>query len=104
MLLPHLQKATEGRDFAAVHPVSAHKRTGLEAPVAALLALMPEQPPLYAQDEHTAQTPRFIAGALVRAQLKPNPGAKLTTPTPLYDATSHLPATPLRSSASLRDG
>src|SRR3546814_9838065 len=28
MLLPYLQKATEGRDFAAVHPVSALKRKG----------------------------------------------------------------------------
>src|SRR3546814_4674158 len=46
MLLPYLQKATEGRDFTAVHPVSALKRKGLKALVAALLALLPDQPPL----------------------------------------------------------
>ena len=30
-LLPFLAKVSEGRDFAAVHPVSALKRKGLEA-------------------------------------------------------------------------
>src|SRR3546814_9187736 len=69
MLLPYLQKATEGRDFAAVHPVSALKRKGLEALVAALLALVPEQPPLYGEDEITDKSQRFIAGELVREQL-----------------------------------
>src|SRR3546814_9693843 len=77
MLLPYLQKATEGRDLAAVHPVSALKRKGLEALVAALLALMPEQPPLYGEDEITDKSQRFIAGELVREQLKRQLGAEL---------------------------
>src|SRR5690606_27166905 len=41
-LLPYLQQVTGGRDFAGVHPVSALKRTGLDALVAELLALVPE--------------------------------------------------------------
>src|SRR5690606_5071492 len=45
-LLPYLQRVTEGRSFAAVHPVSALKRTGLDTLVASLLAQLPEQPPL----------------------------------------------------------
>src|SRR3546814_15769769 len=45
ILLPYLQKPTEGRDFAAVHPVSRLKRKGLEALSAPLLARMPAKPP-----------------------------------------------------------
>src|SRR3546814_14691220 len=59
MLLPYLQKATEGRDFAAVHPVSALQRNVLEPLVAALLALVPGQPPLHGQATTTDQHPRF---------------------------------------------
>src|SRR3546814_16254667 len=77
MLLPYLQKATEGRDFAAVHPVSALKRKGLEALVETLLALLPEQPPLYGEDEITDKSQRFMAGELVREQLMRQLGAEL---------------------------
>jgi GTP-binding protein Era len=76
-LLPYLQKASEGREFAGVHPVSALKRKGLEALVAALLALMPEQPPLYGEDEITDKSQRFLAGELVREQLMRQLGAEL---------------------------
>jgi GTPase len=37
-LLPYLQSATEGREFASVHPVSALKRKGLEPLVKTVLA------------------------------------------------------------------
>jgi GTP-binding protein Era len=68
-LLPFLAKVSEGRDFAAVHPVSALKRKGLEPLVDSVLALVPEQPPLYAEDEITDKSERFLAGELVREQL-----------------------------------
>jgi GTP-binding protein Era len=76
-LLPYLQKVTEGRDFAGVHPISALKRSGLDALVAALLSLLPEQPPLYAEDEITDKSQRFLAGELVREQLMRQLGAEL---------------------------
>jgi len=76
-LLPYLQAAAEGRDFAAVHPVSALKRKGLDSLVAALLALMPEQPALYGEDEITDKSQRFLAGELVREQLMRQLGAEL---------------------------
>ncbi len=76
-LLPFLAKVSEGRDFAAVHPVSALKRKGLEALVASLLALLPEQPPLYAEDEITDKSQRFLAGELLREQLMRQLGAEL---------------------------
>jgi GTP-binding protein Era len=76
-LLPFLGKVSEGREFAAVHPVSALKRKGLERLVEDLLKLMPEQSALYAEDEITDKSQRFLAGELVREQLMRQLGAEL---------------------------
>lgn len=76
-LLPYLQKVTADREFAGVHPISALKRNGLEALVATLLALLPEQPAPYAEDEITDKSQRFLAGELVREQLMRQLGAEL---------------------------
>lgn len=77
VLLPYLQTASEGREFASVHPVSALKRKGLEALVKAVLTHLPEQPALYAEDEITDKSQRFLAGELVREQLMRQLGAEL---------------------------
>lgn len=77
VLLPYLAETSEGRDFASVHPLSALKRKGLEGLVKALLPLLPEQPPLYAEDEITDKSSRFLAGELVREQLMRQLGAEL---------------------------
>ena len=76
-LLPFLAKVAEGRDFAAVHPVSALKRKGLEALVDSLLSLLLEQPALYGEDEITDKSQRFLAGEMVREQLMRQLGAEL---------------------------
>ena len=76
-LLPYLQQVTEARDFAAVHPVSALKRTGLESLLASLLQQLPEQAALYGEDEITDRSQRFLAGELLREQLMRQLGAEL---------------------------
>lgn len=68
-LLPFLAEVSKDRDFAAVHPISALKKKGLEALVDDLLKLVPEQPALYGEDEITDKSQRFLAGELVREQL-----------------------------------
>lgn len=106
-LLPYLQKATEGRDFAAVHPVSALKRNGLEALVSALLALLPEQPALYGEDEITDKSQRFLAGELVREQLMRQLGAELPYATTVEIESFTVDGTMLRIGAVIwveRDG
>jgi len=60
-----------------VHPVSALKRKGLESLVKTVLALLPQQPALYAEDEITDKSQRFLAGELVREQLMRQLGAEL---------------------------
>jgi GTP-binding protein Era len=76
-LLPYLQTATDGRAFASIHPVSALKRKGLESLVKSVLTHLPEQPALYAEDEITDKSQRFLAGELVREQLMRQLGAEL---------------------------
>ncbi|TKR32946.1 GTPase Era [Luteimonas gilva] len=76
-LLPYLAKAAQGRDFASVHPISALKRSGLDALVADLLKLLPEAPPMYGEDEITDKSERFLAGEMVREQLMRQLGAEL---------------------------
>jgi len=76
-LLPFLAQVSEGREFAAIHPVSALKRKGLEAMARDLLALVPQAPPMYAEDEITDRSQRFLAGELVREQLMRQLGDEL---------------------------
>ena len=76
-LLPFLAEIAKDRDFAAVHPISALKKKGLEPLVDDLLKVMPEQPPLYGEDEITDKSQRFLAGELVREQLMRLLGAEL---------------------------
>ncbi|UNK43839.1 GTPase Era [Luteimonas sp. S4-F44] len=76
-LLPYLQQVVEGREFAGVVPLSALKRNGLQQLVATVLPLLPEQPPLYGEDEITDKSQRFLAGELVREQLMRQLGAEL---------------------------
>jgi GTP-binding protein Era len=102
-LLPFLGEVNEGRAFAAVHPVSALKRKGLEALVDSLLALMPEQPPLYGEDEITDKSQRFLAGELVREQLMRQLGAELPYATTV-EIESFVEDTSVKGEALLRIG
>ncbi|MBW3551833.1 MAG: GTPase Era [Proteobacteria bacterium] len=76
-LLPYLAKVSEGRDFAGVQLVSALKRNGLDMLVKNVLAQLPEQPALYAEDEITDKSQRFLAGEMVREQLMRQLGEEL---------------------------
>ncbi len=76
-LLPYLAKVNDGRDFAGVHPISALKRSGLEALVKTILAQLPEQDALYGEDEITDKSQRFLAGEMVREQLMRQLGEEL---------------------------
>src|SRR5690606_39441486 len=67
-LLPYIAEATRERSFVEVFPVSALRGSGLEELQRGLLALLPEGPPLYGEDELTDRSERFLAGELVREQ------------------------------------
>src|SRR5687768_69293 len=102
-LLPFLARVSEGRAFAAVHPVSALKRKGLEALVDSLLALVPEQAPLFGEDEITDKSQRFLAGEMVREQLMRQLGAELPYATTV-EIESFVEDTSTKGEALLRIG
>lgn len=76
-LLPFLTRITEDRSFASVHLISALKRNGLEQLVRDMLALLPEAPPMFGEDEITDRSQRFMAGELLREQLMRQLGNEL---------------------------
>lgn len=76
-LLPYIAKATDGRDFAAVFPVSAERGVGLEDLRRGLLELLPASEPLFGEDEVTDRSERFLATELIREQLMRQLGAEL---------------------------
>jgi len=76
-LLPFLGRITQDRIFASVHLISALKRNGLEQLVKDMLALLPEAPPMFGEDEITDRSQRFMAGELLREQLMRQLGNEL---------------------------
>jgi GTPase len=76
-LLPFIAATTSGRDYAAVLLVSARKSDGLEVLEREIIARLPEAPPVYAEDEVTDRSERFLAAELVREQLMRQLGQEL---------------------------
>lgn len=68
-MLPFLQTAAKGHDFAAIVPVSARTGRNVGELVRVLLDRLPEQPPLYPADALTDRDERFLAAELVREKL-----------------------------------
>ena len=64
-----LSAATRRRDFAAYVPVSAEKGTQLRALLAEIRKHLPEQPPIYEEDDITDRPERFLAAELVRERI-----------------------------------
>lgn len=68
-LLPLIDSVAARHSFAAVVPISARRRDGLDALAAALIALLPTGEPIFDLDEVTDKSERFIAGELIREQV-----------------------------------
>ena len=64
-----LQDAARRRDFAAFVPVSAEKGTQLKALLDEVRKHLPEQPPMYGEDEITDRPERFLAAELIRERI-----------------------------------
>ena len=68
-LLPFLQEAGEQGQVAAIVPVSAERRRGLKELLRVVSAYLPEQAPMFAEDEITDRDERFLATELLREKL-----------------------------------
>ncbi|MFC3147045.1 GTPase Era [Piscinibacterium candidicorallinum] len=68
-LLPVIARFSSVREFAAIVPVSAEKRLGLDALEQAIAALLPESEPLFEEDTLTDRSERFLATERVREKV-----------------------------------
>lgn len=67
-LLPMIDRCSHLFDFAEIFPISALTGEGSMDLLNAWLALLPEAPPNFPQDQFTDQPERFLAAELVREQ------------------------------------
>jgi GTPase len=65
-LLPMIQAFSRRHDFAEIIPISAKKSDGLESLIAAWTARLPENPPIFPEDQFTDQPERFLVSEYIR--------------------------------------
>ncbi|TXI26684.1 MAG: GTPase Era [Nitrosomonas oligotropha] len=68
-LLPFLKEVGSAFKFADVIPVSAMNKIQLPELLTTIRQYLPENPPLYGEDEVTDRSERFIAGEFIREKL-----------------------------------
>lgn len=68
-LLPLIAESAKHTAFAEIVPISARTGENLAALERALLAHLPEQPPIYPVEQLTDKSERFLASELVREQV-----------------------------------
>ncbi|SCX89303.1 GTP-binding protein Era [Nitrosospira sp. Nl5] len=68
-LLPFLEKMAKEFTFSAIVPVSAEQGTQLTDLIGAVRSYLPQSPPVFADDEVTDRSERFIAAELIREKL-----------------------------------
>ena len=68
-LLPLIDESRRIFDFREIIPISAKKRQGLEELLDALVALMPEGPSYFPEDELTDLPTRFLAAEIIRERV-----------------------------------
>jgi GTP-binding protein Era len=65
-LLPLIERCQREAKFDEIIPISALKGAGVEEALAAMIARLPEGPPLFPPDQITDQPERFLAAEIVR--------------------------------------
>ncbi len=68
-LIPFIQQLSEKHSFAAVVPVSAKQRYQLDALQEEIRRHLPENPPMFAEDDITDRSERFLAAEIVREKV-----------------------------------
>jgi GTP-binding protein Era len=68
-LLPFLQEVSSAFEFAAVVPVSAEKGTQLKDLLAEIRKHLPENPPIFEEDDITDRSERFLAAEMIREKV-----------------------------------
>jgi len=69
LLLPYIQKISEKYDFKNVLPISAMKGDNLPQLEDYLLELLPQGPAVFAEDQFTDRSTRFLVAEIIREKL-----------------------------------
>jgi len=69
VLMPYAQKVAAEHPFAAVVPVSAKQRFQLDVLERQIEQLLPENPPVFGEDDITDRSERFLAAEIVREKV-----------------------------------
>jgi len=76
-LLPFLQQLGSKRQFHDVVPLSALKGDNIDTLERCILAELPENPPVFSEDEYTDRSMRFLAAEIIREKLVRELGQEL---------------------------
>jgi GTPase len=68
-LLPLIARLSALHDFAAVVPISARKRDGLDRLIPELVKRLPERQRYYPREQYTDQPERFLVAELIRERI-----------------------------------
>ncbi len=68
-LMPFVQQVAADRDFSAVVPVSAKQRFQLDALEGEIRKYLPENPPIFGEDDITDRSEKFLAAEIVREKV-----------------------------------
>lgn len=77
ILLPHLQFLSKQVNALDLVPISALRKTNLELLLGRLKTLMPENPPLFAEDQITDRSERFLCSEIIREKITRQLGAEV---------------------------
>lgn len=69
LLLPYIQKISEKYDFKNILPISAMKGDNLPQLEDYLLELLPQGPAVFAEDQFTDRSTRFLVAEIIREKL-----------------------------------
>jgi GTP-binding protein Era len=76
-LLPFMAKVSALHEFAELLPLSAEKGIGTDELLKAVMRYLPEGPPVFAADDITDRSERFMAAEILREKLFRNLGEEL---------------------------
>lgn len=68
-LLPFIDKVAQKVAFSAVVPVSAYRKTNLDALEQEIVKHLPEQPPIFPEDYVTDRPTKFLVAEMIREKL-----------------------------------
>jgi len=77
LLLPYLQEVSQKREFSDIFPISALQHKNLDELEQKIIEYLPPNPFLFAEDELTNRSMRFLAAEMVREKLIRRLGAEL---------------------------